>query len=84
MIQVNKNEYFVSGTTYYEGFKYHPKYVGKRFVSFWCCIIRRTNSKCSAKLKMNSSGTIFNVKGKHANSCYAEAEEHCTALGIVD
>ena len=33
---------------------------------------------------MNSSGTIFNVKGKHADSCYAKAEEHRTALDIVD
>ena len=31
-------------------------------------------AKCSAKLKMNSSGTIFDVKGKHADSCYAKAE----------
>ena len=33
---------------------------------------------------MNSSRTIFDVKGKHAVSCYAKAEEHRTALGIVD
>ena len=84
MIQLNKKEKNVSGTTYYRGFKYHYKYVGKRFVSFWCCNNRSTNSKCSAKLKMNSSGTIFDVKGKHSDSCYAKAEEHCTPLGIVD
>ena len=36
------------------------------------------------KLKMNSSGTIFDLKGKHANSCYAKAEEHRTELGIFD
>ena len=84
MIQLNRKVKFVSGTTYYEGFKYHRKYVGKRFVSFWCCNNRSANIKCSAKLKMSSSGTIFDVKGKHADSCYTKAEEHCTALGIID
>ena len=33
---------------------------------------------------MNSSGTIFDVKGKHADSCYAKAEKNRTTLGIVD
>ena len=84
MNQLNKGKNILGGTTYYEGFKYHRKYVGKKFVSYWCCNNRSTNSECSAKLKMNSLGTIFDVKGKHAESCYAKAEESRTALGIID
>ena len=64
-------------------FKYHRKYVGKSFVSFWCCNNRSANSECSAKLNMNMSGIIFDVKGKHADACYAKLEENRSALGII-
>ena len=85
MNQDNKeNSSSLGCSTYYEGFKYHRKYVGKKFASFWCCNNRSTNSACSAKLKKNFSGTIFDVTGKHSDSCYAKAEESRVALGIVD
>ena len=72
------------GSTYHNGFKYHRKYIGKKFVSFWCCHNRSANSECSAKLKMNKNGTVFDVTGQHSESCYAKFEDTRMALGIID
>ena len=71
-------------STYYEGFKFHRKYVGKSFISYWCCNNRGGHSECSAKLKMNTCGTIYDVKGSHSEACFAKFEENRSALGIID
>ena len=73
-----------NGSIHHEGFKFHRKYIGKKSCTYWCANNRSKDSPCSAKIKVNSIGTVVEVTGKHDSSCFLKQETMRVALGLVD
>ena len=73
-----------SGTVYHDGFKFHRKYKGKRSTTYWYCNNRDKSSNCSAKIKVDFFGNVFDIQGDHDTSCHYKQASTRKALGFVN
>ena len=73
-----------SGTVFHDGFKFHRKYKGKKSTTYWCCNNRDKSSECTAKIKVDFYGEVFDIQGSHDNSCHYKQVSTRKALGFLN
>ena len=60
--------------------KYHQKWQGKKYSTYWCANCKSSKSKCSSKIRVDFFGKVIKETGVHDVECTIKRENSRQAL----
>ena len=75
-VQVEKE----SQVIHHKKYKFHKKWDGKKFRTYWCANCKSSKSKCSSKIKVDFFGKVIKEEGSHDVECTIKHQDSRQAL----
>ena len=69
-----------SQVIHHKRYKYHKKWQGKKFSTYWCANCKSSKSKCSSKIKVDCFGKVIKEEGSHDVECTIKNQDSRQAL----
>ena len=69
-----------SQVIHHKRYKYHKKWQGKKFSTYWCANCKSSKSKCSSKIKVDFFGKVIKEEGSHDVECTIKNQDSRQAL----
>ena len=69
-----------SKVIHHKKYKYHKKWQGKKYSTYWCANCKSSKSKCSSKIRVDFFGKVIKEDGVHDVECKIKNQNSRQAL----